>query len=220
MSQTKKHPYDQWCPDARALDVMGDKWTLLIVRDLLSGPRRFVNLQRTLPGISTEQLRSRLNAMVEQDLLTRTRYREAPPRVDYELTAMGRDLAPTLGAIARWGWAWQWGAPRRGEAVDVTALFRLAPTVLEPPKSLRGIVELGVDQMFYALTISRGTVEASEGRPDHADATLLGDTSGWVHALLNAEAMLLDVLGDKTLAAFVFNGLAASGDVAEIRHAA
>ncbi len=49
----KKHPYAQWAPDARALDIVGDKWTLLIVRDLLAGPLRFVELQRALPGIST-----------------------------------------------------------------------------------------------------------------------------------------------------------------------
>src|SRR4051794_2856038 len=80
----KRHPYDQWSPDARALDLVGDKWTLLIVRDLVAGPRRFVELQRVLPGISTEQLRSRLNRMVADGLLTRQRYREVPPRVDYE----------------------------------------------------------------------------------------------------------------------------------------
>src|SRR3954453_15303057 len=79
----KRHSYDQWAPDARALDLVGDKWTLLIVRDLVPGPRRFVELQRVLPGISTEQLRSRLNRMVADGLLTRQRYREVPPRVDY-----------------------------------------------------------------------------------------------------------------------------------------
>src|ERR1700684_3891334 len=78
----KRHPYDQWSPDARALDLVGDKWTLLIVRDLLSGPRRLVELLRVLPGISTEQLRSRLNRMVAEGMLTRKRYREVPPRVD------------------------------------------------------------------------------------------------------------------------------------------
>src|SRR5205814_1816552 len=77
----KRHPYNQWAPDARALDLVGDKWTLLIVRDLAAGPRRFVELQRVLPGISTEQLRSRLNRMVADGLLTRQRYREVPPRV-------------------------------------------------------------------------------------------------------------------------------------------
>ena len=74
----KRHPYAQWAPDARALDLVGDKWTLLIVRDLAAGPRRFVELQRVLPGISTEQLRSRLNRMVADGLLTRQRYREVP----------------------------------------------------------------------------------------------------------------------------------------------
>src|SRR2546423_14849042 len=86
----KRHPYDQRAPDARALDLVGDKWTLLIVRDLVGGPRRFAELQRVLPGISTEQPRSRLNRMVADRLLTRQRYREAPPRADYELTARGR----------------------------------------------------------------------------------------------------------------------------------
>src|SRR3712207_2928551 len=90
----KRHPYDQWSPDARALDLVGDKWTLLIIRDLAAGPRRFVELQRVLPGISTEQLRSRLNRMVADGLLTRQRYREVPPRVDYELTERSRELMP------------------------------------------------------------------------------------------------------------------------------
>src|SRR3712207_4848157 len=115
----KRHPYDQWSPDARALDLVGDKWTLLIVRDLASGPRRFVELQRTLPGISTEQLRSRLNRMVADGLLTRQRYREVPPRVDYELTERSRELMPVIGALARWGYEWVWSAPRAGERVDV-----------------------------------------------------------------------------------------------------
>ena len=97
----KRHPYDQWSPDARALDLVGDKWTLLIIRDLAAGPRRFVELQRVLPGISTEQLRSRLNRMVADGLLTRQRYREVPPRVDYELTERSRALVPVIGELAR-----------------------------------------------------------------------------------------------------------------------
>src|SRR5829696_8757182 len=126
----KRHPYDQWSPDARALDLVGDKWTLLIIRDLAAGPRRFVELQRVLPGISTEQLRSRLNRMVADGLLTRQRYREVPPRVDYELTERARDLMPVLGALARWGYEWAWGPPREGEAIDVGAILRIAPGLL------------------------------------------------------------------------------------------
>ncbi len=123
----KRHPYNQWAPDARALDLVGDKWTLLIVRDLAGGPRRFVELQRVLPGISTEQLRSRLNRMVADGLLTRQRYREVPPRVDYELTERARDLLPVVGALARWGYHWAWGPPRPGEAIDIGAILRSAP---------------------------------------------------------------------------------------------
>ena len=126
----KRHPYDQWSPDARALDLVGDKWTLLIVRDLVAGPRRFVELQRVLPGISTEQLRSRLNRMVADGMLTRKRYREVPPRVEYELTERARDLMPVLGELARWGYEWAWSSPRGSESIDIGAIFRLAPGLI------------------------------------------------------------------------------------------
>src|SRR5688500_16941409 len=141
----KRHPSDQWSPDARALDLVGDKWTLLIIRDLAAGPRRFVELQRVLPGISTEQLRSRLNRMVADGLLTRQRYREVPPRVDYELTERSRELMPVVGALARWGYDWTWSAPRPGEDINVGAVFRLAPGMIEPPPGVEGTVELIVE---------------------------------------------------------------------------
>src|SRR6185369_6266933 len=140
----KRHPSNQWAPAARALDLVGDKWTLLIVRDLAGGPRRFVELQRVLPGISTEQLRSRLNRMVADGLLTRKRYREVPPRVDYELTERARELMPILGELARWGYEWAWSAPRSTEAIDIGAIFRLAPGLLQANNGLRGRIELNV----------------------------------------------------------------------------
>src|SRR3954447_16939506 len=164
----KRHPYDQWSPDARALDLVGDKWTLLIIRDLASGARRFVELQRTLPGISTEQLRSRLNRMVADGLLTRQRFREVPPRVDYELTERSRDLMPVIGALARWGYEWTWSAPRRGEEVNIGAVFRLAPGLLEAPAGMEGSVDLVVEahgdvgERRYRLTVSRGQVAIAE----------------------------------------------------------
>src|SRR5690348_4591161 len=134
----KRHPYDQWTPDARALDLVGDKWTLLIIRDLAAGPRRFVELQRVLPGISTEQLRSRLNRMVADGMLTRRRFREVPPRVEYELTERARDLMPTIGELARWGYTWTWSAPRDGERVDIDAILRLAPGLAKLPRDVHG----------------------------------------------------------------------------------
>src|SRR3712207_5015075 len=156
----KRHPYDQWSPDARALDLVGDKWTLLIVRDLLAGPRRFVQLQHVLPGISTEQLRSRLNRMVADGLLTRQRFREVPPRVEYSLTERARQLAPVIGSLAQWGYDWAWSAPREGEAIDVGAVFRCSVGLLEsmaPAGS--GTVEMRVDEQPYSMSIGSGEVE-------------------------------------------------------------
>ena len=83
--------------------------------------------------------------MVADGLLTRQRYREVPPRVDYELTERSRELIPVLGALARWGYDWTWSAPRPGEDVNVGAIFRLAPGILEPPAGLDGTVELIVE---------------------------------------------------------------------------
>jgi len=186
----KRHPYDQWSPDARALDLVGDKWTLLIIRDLAAGPRRFVELQRVLPGISTEQLRSRLNRMVADGLLTRQRYREVPPRVDYELTARSRKLFPVLGALARWGFDWTWSAPRPGEHVNVGAIFRLAPGLLEPPQALEGTVKLVVEadeqapERSFLLTLQGGRVEISESEDETSPlASVQGSESAWVRAL-------------------------------------
>ncbi len=179
----KRHPYDQWAPDARALDLVGDKWTLLIIRDLASGPRRFVELQRTLPGISTEQLRSRLNRMVADGLLTRQRYREVPPRVDYELTERSRELAPVIGALARWGYDWTWSAPREGEEISIGAIFRSAPGHLSPPQSLKGVVEFVCADRRFVLTVDRGEVAISEQPVDSPDARVSGDSGDWVAAL-------------------------------------
>ena len=211
----KRHPYDQWSPDARALDLVGDKWTLLIIRDLAAGPRRFVELQRVLPGISTEQLRSRLNRMVADGLLTRQRYREVPPRVDYELTERSRDLMPVVGALARWGYDWAWSAPRPGEDVNVGALFRLAPGLIEPPRSLEGTVELVVEargeataERRFRLMAAGGRVEISEREAaDGASAVVSGSQTAWVRALgPDGSADELTFSGNRGLAEALLSG--------------
>jgi hypothetical protein len=150
-----------------------------------------VELQRVLPGISTEQLRSRLNRMVADGLLTRQRYREVPPRVDYELTERSRELMPVVGALARWGYDWTWSAPRPGEDINVGAVFRLAPGLIEPPSGVEGTVELVVEangdeapERRYRLTASRGRVEIAEGQSDASPAAVVSGTQdAWVRAL-------------------------------------
>jgi DNA-binding HxlR family transcriptional regulator len=216
----KRHPYDQWSPDARALDLVGDKWTLLIVRDLAAGPRRFVELQRVLPGISTEQLRSRLNRMVADGMLTRKRYREVPPRVDYELTPRSKDLTPVLASLALWGYKWAWSEPRSGERVDLGAIFRLAPGLCEVGSDrgeVRCIVSDGQrdgSQLTISLSLSDRTTEVNERDSGSADAEIRGDTSDWVAALSPAsEPSGLTISGDHPLAEHVLDCLArADGD--------
>ncbi|MGA2926958.1 MAG: helix-turn-helix domain-containing protein [Solirubrobacteraceae bacterium] len=204
----KRHPYDQWSPDARALDLVGDKWTLLIVRDLAAGPRRFVELQRVLPGISTEQLRSRLNRMVADGMLTRKRYREVPPRVDYELTDRARDLLPILGELARWGYEWAWGPPRATESVDIGAIFRLAPALIRSEALPTATAHLTIGDgksetvpVSYALTVSPERVAIEERTPEHADTRIAGDTAAWVRALSpDNDRAGLEISGDRELA--------------------
>lgn len=212
----KRHPYHQWAPDARALDLVGDKWTLLIVRDLAPGPRRFVELQRVLPGISTEQLRSRLNRMVADGLLTRQRYREVPPRVDYELTKRSRDLLPVLGALARWGYDWAWTAPRDGEAIDIGAIFRIAPGLVDAPNSVKGTAELVVElpdgtERRYAITVKPGETAISEQSAPDAGARIRGSEADWIDALgPDADRTALSTDGDERLAKVVLDGVCAS----------
>jgi DNA-binding HxlR family transcriptional regulator len=215
----KRHPYDQWSPDARALDLVGDKWTLLIVRDLAAGPRRFVELQRVLPGISTEQLRSRLNRMVADGMLTRQRYREVPPRVDYELTPRARELMPVLAELARWGYEWAWSAPRGSEAIDLGAIFRLAPGLIEP-SGASGTVELAVtgDEQgesapAYTLTLADGRVSIEERGSDRPDARISGEKSAWIGAFSpDRHRDGLTVTGDAELARRALDGLMCAVD--------
>jgi DNA-binding HxlR family transcriptional regulator len=211
----KRHPYDQWSPDARALDLVGDKWSLLIVRDLSSGPRRFVELQRVLPGISTEQLRSRLNRMVADGLLTRQRFREVPPRVEYGLTERAKELMPVLGALARWGYEWAWSPPRSAEAVDLGAIFRLIPGLLEP-SHIQGKVSLvvrdGETKTTYTVSASGDEVTLAECEESGADARVEGDPAAWIRTLSPEHARDgLQISGNSDLAAKVLDPLTTAG---------
>src|ERR687890_1706348 len=110
-----EHRYHQYCALARALDVVGDRWTLLIVRELAPGPRRFVDLLDGLPGVSRNLLTGRLRALEAAGIIAR---RELPPpaaRQVYELTDDGRDLAVAMAPLIAWG-SRRLGDRREGES--------------------------------------------------------------------------------------------------------
>ena len=92
----------QNCSAARALELIGERWTLLVIRDVLSGARRFDQMQRSL-GIARNVLASRLERLVDEGILERRPYSHAPPRHEYFLTDKGLDLWPVLVALISWG---------------------------------------------------------------------------------------------------------------------
>jgi DNA-binding HxlR family transcriptional regulator len=194
---------------------------LLIVRDLAAGPRRFVELQRVLPGISTEQLRSRLNRMVADGMLTRKRYREVPPRVDYELTARARELMPILGELARWGYEWAWSPPRANESIDLGAIFRLAPGLMTRPTAT-GTVEFSVDgpeaRATFAFTLTDDSVTVDEHPADLPDARVTGSEPAWVKAFSpEHDRSGLELTGNQELAGMLIDGLLGVGGRASDR---
>ena len=94
--------YGQFCPVAQALEIVGERWTLLIIRDVFLGLRRFDQLQESL-GVARNVLTDRLNRLVEEGILERVQYSERPPRFEYRLTKTGRELNVALTALRQWG---------------------------------------------------------------------------------------------------------------------
>lgn len=96
--------YGQKCPVARTLDLIGERWTVLILRDLLRhGPRRYQDFQDSLAGIAPNTLAARLKDLEASGLVERKLYNERPPRLEYHLTDKGRSLGPVLRALREWG---------------------------------------------------------------------------------------------------------------------
>ena len=103
--QPKPRPLlcDADCPVRKAMDILDSKWTLLIVRDLLQGRKRFGELRSTIGEISPKILTQRLRLLEREKIIEKTVYAEVPPHVEYELTARGQELKTVVDALARWG---------------------------------------------------------------------------------------------------------------------
>ena len=96
-------PYNQVCPIARTLDIVGDRWTILIVRDLLMGQTRFKQFLASSPGLPSKLLSDRLKKLEEHRLVERVVYSQHPLRAEYRLTEEGRTLGPIVEAMVNWG---------------------------------------------------------------------------------------------------------------------
>jgi DNA-binding HxlR family transcriptional regulator len=109
-AEQKWKSYGLDCPIAKSLDVIGDRWTLLIIRDLLRGTTKYQDLLESLEGISTNLLAERLSRLVEENIVSKTLYNEKPPRAEYHLTEQGKQLAAVVDSLFEWGVRWRgWG---------------------------------------------------------------------------------------------------------------
>ncbi len=91
------------CPVATTVQLIGSKWKLLILRDLLTGTKRYNELKRSLPDISQKVLTASLKSMVEDGIVIRTAYPEVPPRVEYSLSELGESMRPMIAVMEKWG---------------------------------------------------------------------------------------------------------------------
>jgi DNA-binding HxlR family transcriptional regulator len=200
-------PRRQWAPDARALSVVGDRWVMVIVRDLASGPLRLEALRRWLPGVSAGALEARLSRMAEAGLITRRRRRSLPPRVDLELTDRGRALGDAIGELARWELRTQWSRPREDEWVDVGACFRLAPLLPRAAATADGRLVLTIldgngGPEHYTFVREQGRARIERQDVGNSDARMRGTEAAWVKALSPERSPAsLDITGNPDLAA-------------------
>lgn len=158
--------YQQFCGLAKALDIVGERWTLLVVRNLLLGPQRYSELLQGLPGITTNLLAKRLKTMGHLGLIEKTRDGHA-----YQLTTLGAGLEPAVHALGRWGWH-RMGAPARGDYRSFDYLAVALRRRYRKNATLRA--EIIADGLPYRLVLSPTRVQIERGDMPSADVRLIG----------------------------------------------
>ncbi|MGH3169666.1 MAG: winged helix-turn-helix transcriptional regulator [Trebonia sp.] len=174
-----RRSYDQYCSLSRALDVTGERWTLLIVRELLAGPRRYTDLHADLPGVSTDVLAARLKEMERDGILTRRRLPPPTSAAVYELTARGQGLLAALTALAAWGAAGL-AEPTPTDALRAhwfaLPLMRLLAGLAGAHE---GVVNIRLDEDSFHIAVSADGPSYGHGPAGDPDAELvLGRQAG------------------------------------------
>jgi DNA-binding HxlR family transcriptional regulator/putative sterol carrier protein len=162
--------YGQFCGLARALELVGGRWALLIVRDLLTGPKRFSELQDGLPGIPTNVLTSRLRELEEADIVGRRLQGRPGGGVVYELTDYGRELEDAVLRLGFWG-AKAMGAPKADDYISTDALALAFRGSFHPERAHgpQRLFELRVEGKVLRIEVKDGQLSvpaSSEGEPD------------------------------------------------------
>jgi DNA-binding HxlR family transcriptional regulator len=170
-----KRTYGDSCGIARALDVIGERWAIPVVRELVPGPKRFTDLRAGLPGVSADMLSQRLRELVAAGVVAR---RTLPPpaaaRV-YELTNHGRELEPALHALGRWGS--RLALPADPPPLSADAAVVALQTMFAPPAQSSGhdVIELRLEGKPFALRQTGAGLSARQGEADRPVATIATD---------------------------------------------
>src|SRR5215212_5635594 len=185
--------YEQYCPMAHALDLVGDRWALLVIRELMHGPKRYTDLVERLPGIGTNILASRLRDLEAAGILAR---RLLPPpaasRV-YELTEYGRELRPVIRELALWG-ARSLGPPTAGDELFPGWLENALDTILSPVAP-SGRFEFRVGDEVASLVDG----EVRGGPVEQPDVVVEGDPEGIYWFFVEGRPSGVSVHGDRQL---------------------
>jgi DNA-binding HxlR family transcriptional regulator len=201
-----KRSYDDGCANAHALDLIGERWALLVLRELMLGPKRFTDIRAGLPGISPNVLTQRLDELEEASLVVR---RKLPPPASvwvYDLTEWGRGLEPVMQAIGRW--AARSPHMRPGLPMSVSSVVLSLRTMFSPAaaKGLKGTIEIRLREQAFAATLRDGRMELVAGAATSPDAVVEADPDSLAGVIYGgrklAEAMAagdVRVEGDKAL---------------------
>jgi DNA-binding HxlR family transcriptional regulator len=193
-SESQRKSYEQYCAVARALDVVGERWTLLIVRDLLMGPKRYTDLRAGLPGIATDILTARLRTLEEAGFVRRRDLPPPAPATIYELTEAGKGLGPAILALGKVGLG-TLGVPQPGEdirperlVVGLRVSFRR-----EEFADLTETYELVIDGEPFTVEVSDGVVDTRPGGASSPTISLDTDADTFV-ALMTGGASIANSL--------------------------
>jgi DNA-binding HxlR family transcriptional regulator/putative sterol carrier protein len=177
-----KRSYNQYCAVARALDVIGERWTLLIVRELLTGPKRFKDLLEGLSGIGTNLLTARLKDLEGYGVVRRTVLPPPAGSKVYELTELGRLLEPVVAALGRWGLEFLDTQPDQDDDLrPAWAMVALRSSLeAEAARGVRETYEFRVDDEAFHLRVEDGEVEALQGPAVNPDLVVKGHTRAFL----------------------------------------
>lgn len=166
--------YNQYCATARTLDLVGERWTLLLIRELLTGPKRFGDLQKSLRGMGTGLLATRMKHLEREGLAHKVTLPPPARTSAYALTEAGRELGPAVLDLARWGMKWAMGGRRESETFHPgwAVLAMEACFDADAAADVRAVYEFRVGDEVFHVRVDDGTIEALHGPAQHPDAVI------------------------------------------------